>query len=215
MPPNGYESILLSHKENHSRFRRLLSHAFSDKGLREQEPHIRRHVDLLIEHLGKRAASGDMINVVDLFNMVTFDVIGTLAFGASFKCLEDGGKVHEWIPGVSGNVKFTVQSAILRAWGVAFLTKYLMDDETQKARIKNYMYAKQRIDSRVEFGAERGDFWDKIMIKSEKNETTGEGMNVSEMLNNGSVLVLGGSETSATTLSGMCCQSFFGDRDQH
>lgn len=201
--PNGLESILLSHKDNHSRFRRLLSHAFSEKGLRDQEPHIRRHVDLLIENLTRIAKSGEKADMVEWFNMVTFDVIGNLAFGSSFNCLEDGGKLHDWIPGVSGNVKFSFQSAILIGWGLGSFAKYLVDDETQKARIKNYGYAQQRVNSRVEFGAERGDFWDKILVKSEKNELTGEGMSSGEMLNNAVVLVLGGSETSATTLSGM------------
>ena len=51
-------------------------------------------------------------------------------------------------------------------------------------------------------GTERGDFWDRIMIKSADDNKGGEGMSQGEMLNNAAVLVLGGSETSATTLSG-------------
>jgi cytochrome P450 len=46
------------------------------------------------------------------------------------------------------------------------------------------------------------DFWDQVIIKSEKNDSTGEGLSKGEMVNNASTLVLAGSETSATTLSG-------------
>lgn len=207
-PPNGAQSILRSDKNTHSRFRRLLSHAFSDKGLRDQEPHINRHIDLLVENLTRKAQTGERTDMVDWYNMVTFDVIGNLAFGQSFNCLEDGGVLHDWIPGVSGSVKFGFQEAVIKAWGLGFLSKYLMDDQTQKDQLKNYMYAHQRINDRRELGADRGDFWDKILIKSERNELTGEGMSSAEMLNNAVVLVLGGAETSATTLSGESVEGY-------
>lgn len=51
--PNGIPNILGANKENHSRYRRLLSHAFSEKGLREQEGLIRQYVGLLVDRLGE------------------------------------------------------------------------------------------------------------------------------------------------------------------
>ncbi|KGO37620.1 Cytochrome P450, E-class, group I [Penicillium expansum] len=51
--------------------------------------------------------------------------------------------------------------------------------------------------------APRGDFWDRVVIKSADDNRSGEGMTRGEMLNNASILVLAGSETSATTLCGM------------
>lgn len=70
LPPNGLENILNAGKENHSRFRRLLSHAFSEKGLRDQEGHIRHHIDLLIERLSERAKDGSTEDMVNWYNMV-------------------------------------------------------------------------------------------------------------------------------------------------
>lgn len=95
MPPNGHQSILLSDKETHARFRRLLSHAFSERGLKAQEGHINDHIDLLVERLSEKARAGQQVDMVDYYNMTTFDIIGDLAFGESFDCLKDGGVMHD------------------------------------------------------------------------------------------------------------------------
>ena len=41
-------------KQEHARHRKLISHAFSDAALREQESMIKNHVDLLIQQLKRR-----------------------------------------------------------------------------------------------------------------------------------------------------------------
>ena len=50
---------------NHSRQRRTLAHAFSQKALLEQESIIRGYVDLLIEKLKPFAATGKPANMCD------------------------------------------------------------------------------------------------------------------------------------------------------
>ena len=60
------------------------------------------------------------------------------------------------------------------------------------------------VDQRIAHGASpRGDFWDRILIKSVDDNAAGEGMSKAEMLTNASSLLLAGAETSATTLSGV------------
>jgi cytochrome P450 len=56
---NGAPSLLQSDDEAHSRGRRILSHAFSEKALAEQEPLLQRFVDMLIDELRESAASTD------------------------------------------------------------------------------------------------------------------------------------------------------------
>lgn len=74
-----------------------------------------------------------------------------------------------------------VQTGLCIKWGLGFLSKYLISERTQKDRIKNYRYAMDKVKSRMNFGASRGDFWDNIVVRSEKNELTGEGMNEPEV----------------------------------
>lgn len=59
LPPNGIRNILGADKDVHSRYRRLLAHAFSEKGLKEQEPLIKQYVDLLVDRLLEEAAPGE------------------------------------------------------------------------------------------------------------------------------------------------------------
>lgn len=92
VPPN----ILSESRENHGLIRRQLSHGFSDKSLRAQEPIIKGYVDLFIQRLKERCvpgADGSATTEFDMrhwFNYATFDIIGDLAFGEPFGCLEKG-----------------------------------------------------------------------------------------------------------------------------
>lgn len=133
--------------------------------------------------------------------MINFDVIGDLAFGESFGSL-DQGKLHSWVRAVQGNVKYAFVSTIYKRRGLSRLLPYLMDQSVLADRVSNYRLTAERIDRRIAHTSERGDFWDKVIAKSANNDSTGEGMSKAEMLNNASTLILAGSETSATTLSG-------------
>lgn len=80
-PPNGIYNILNAPNEEHARYRRLLAHAFSEKGMQTQEPLIKQYVDLLIDRLTERADAGVETDIMTWYNLVTFDLIGDLAFG--------------------------------------------------------------------------------------------------------------------------------------
>ena len=201
-PPNGIPSILGANKEDHSRYRRLFAHAFSEKGLREQESHIPEYVDLLVNRLGERAKASQHTNMLSWYNMTVFDIIGDLAWGESFDCLQDR-KVHEWTPAIQGAFTFLSVGNIVRRHGLGFLVPYFVSKHSQALRATNYRYAQEKVSKRTQRGGDRGDFWDRIVIKSANNNETGDGMSEGEMLNNASVLVLSGSETSATVLCGM------------
>lgn len=95
--------ILSETRDNHALIRRQLSHGFSEKSLREQEPIIKGYVDLMMKQLKARclpdATSGEkgsaqpskaVFDMRHWFNFITFDVIGDLAFGEPFGCLEKG-----------------------------------------------------------------------------------------------------------------------------
>lgn len=69
----------------HGKMRKYLSHAFSDRSLKEQEYLVSEVVDQFIDTIGtKGAPSGPGINLVTWFNLMTFDIITSLAFGEAF-----------------------------------------------------------------------------------------------------------------------------------
>lgn len=72
----------------HGKMRKFLSQAFSDRSLMEQENLIAEVIDQFIEVIGKRGAQE--LDICQAFEMMTFDIIGSLAFGEEFGGVKSG-----------------------------------------------------------------------------------------------------------------------------
>ena len=72
----------------HSRMRRNLSHGFSVAALSSQESLVQRFVDQFVVKIGENP--NDPKDMVMWLNLITFDIIGKLAFGESFGNLDAG-----------------------------------------------------------------------------------------------------------------------------
>lgn len=83
----GALGLLWLGDDGHARHRRILSSAFSDRSLREQEPVVTKYVDLLIRRMHENA--GSTVDMWAWANFTTFDIIGDLTFGEPFNCLEE------------------------------------------------------------------------------------------------------------------------------
>ncbi|KAF2710597.1 cytochrome P450 [Pleomassaria siparia CBS 279.74] len=197
--PNGVYSILAAYGPDHGRFRRLLSHSFSEKGMRDMQPRIQSFVQLLVKGLRESAQSGGYTDILEWYNWTTFDMIGDLAFGESFHCLELK-RTDPWIAAIFGTVKVLSWISTIRRYKLGSLIPYLTPKKLLEFRLFNLQRNRQKIDERTALGTDRGDFWDNVIEKSDFEK--GTGMTKEEMVSNASILVLGGSETTATLLSG-------------
>lgn len=74
--------------------RRYLSPAFSERSLKDQEDLITSVIDRFVERIGEHGVRS--VNLTMWFNLMTFDVMGELAFGQSFGGV-DSGKMNPWI----------------------------------------------------------------------------------------------------------------------
>lgn len=74
----------------HSKMRKYLSSAFSDRSLKEQEHLVIEKVDEFINEIYKSGSTSAGIDMTLWFNFLTFDIIGELAFGQSFDGLKSG-----------------------------------------------------------------------------------------------------------------------------
>jgi cytochrome P450 len=68
--------------------RRNLSHGFSASALSAQEGLVQGFINQLVQRLGE--SPNDSKEMVTWLNMLTFDIIGQLAFGESFGNLDRG-----------------------------------------------------------------------------------------------------------------------------
>jgi cytochrome P450 len=84
-----------------------------------------------------------------------------------------------------------------------FLAPYFIPKKLQLARLNNFKYARARVEERIKQGGIRGDFWDKISIKSAEDNAGGEGLTKEEMVVAAVTLVGTGSHTISTLLTGL------------
>lgn len=78
-PPPTAMHIISANDEDHTRFRRVLSHAFSEKALANQESLLQQYVDLLIHQLREVTAKDKAPQDMTVwYNWTTFDVIADL-----------------------------------------------------------------------------------------------------------------------------------------
>lgn len=196
--PNGAYSILsVPSDEDHSRYRRLLSTGFSERAIRDQEVVLKTYVDLLIQGLHQRAREGPQ-DMVAWFNWTTFDVIGDLTFDRSFDCLRNQA-YHEWIPFVFGSVKaIMIRSELARYPLLTRVLTWLARERILAAREKGFKFAKERVDHRIASATDRLDFLAQILRQGGKQRE----MSRAEIEATSSLLILGGSDTTATLLAG-------------
>lgn len=196
LPPfhNGTPGILAADRDHHRRYRRLLSGAFSDRGIRTQQPMIQQHVDLLVQRLRESCTTGSQ-DMCEWLNWCTFDIIGDLAFGEPFGCLQNR-QTHNWIASIQGNVKAIPVINAIRRYNLDWILPLIVPKRLLAMRQRNALFTADKVDQRIEHGGSRGDLWDSLM-DSDKSA-----MSRAEMISNASAIVLAGSETSATLLSG-------------
>ncbi|RFU30817.1 hypothetical protein B7463_g5524, partial [Scytalidium lignicola] len=197
-PHPGGEHIIIANRENHSRLRKNLSHGMSDSSIRQQEPLIQSYADLLLRRIEVHCQDGELPqNMCSWYNWFTFDVIGDLTFGESFGCLENSD-YHPWVKLLFDSIKAGVLMNVLAYFPLAqkvapfFIPKKLTD----KQKAHNDMTI-EKVKHRLSIKQERPDFFDYILKRKEK------GFTFSEFLANSSILIIAGSETTATILSGV------------
>jgi len=199
---SGVDSIVTAPDADHSRMRRLLSHAFSDKALREQEPLVQCYIDSLISGLQKQidGPAKGRIDFVDWFNWTTFDILGDLSFGESFNCLKDT-HYHPWVANVLDSIKEVVFSSVtLRFPPLRRLLGLYVPKSTVQAQEKIHSLAREKVDRRIKNQTTRPDFLSYILQHNQGKEH-GE-MTREEIHSNAATMITAGSETTATHLTG-------------
>lgn len=125
-----------------------------------------------------------------------FDVIGDLAFAEPFGCLEHS-KYHPWIDFV---FEALTMQTMMRAMEFYPLLKRLsmmfVPKATQKGFQAHVAFIKEKALYRLSLPEGRADLMGKMAAKD-------SGMSPEEFIANGDTVLLGGSETSSTLLSGL------------
>ncbi|KAK4210840.1 cytochrome P450 [Rhypophila decipiens] len=181
----------------HGTMRKYLSHAFSDQSLTKQEHLVSEHVDLFISQLGAIGSGPAGLNIVKWFNLTTFDIIGSLAFGESFGGLKSQ-EFHFWIDLVTKALrKGALADTMSRFPWMAQIFMWLMPGAIRKMTEDTKIHENHTmalIERRVNNPDPRPDFLTRILEQEENISTV-------QLAAHASDFVTAGSETTATALS--------------
>ncbi|KAM0119410.1 hypothetical protein ACP6JC_003923 [Aspergillus fumigatus] len=194
-------SIFTADQDHHPRVRKALSYAFSEKALRDQEPFVKHYVDLLIQRLrGIADAEDNRVDLVKWYKFTTFDIIGDLAIGRSFDCLQDSA-YHSWLDAFWKSIKISPYARAMATYtDVPRLLRLFAPRALKEARLRRLQYVGVHMEERLARGIlrDKPDFISYIL----RSKGTADELTDGEVEANVSFLLLAGTETTATALSG-------------
>lgn len=166
--------------------------------MRQQEPLIQTYVNLLIRRLKEHSQDGQIPqNMCSWYNWTTFDIIGDLTFGEPFGCL-DNSYYHPLVSAIFDNLKGGTYIRALKylPYGQKLTSLFVPKGLLEKRKTYTEITV-EKVKHRIGLTEERPDFLGNILRRKEK------GFTYPELLSNSSILIMAGSETTATILSGV------------
>jgi len=144
-------SILVAPREEHSLVRKALSHGFSERALRSQEPRIKRCVDFLMMRIGQHAQETGKVDMGKWYNWVAFDIVGDLVFAESFGCLEKE-EYHPFVKLILGTLRGGSVLIVLHYLGLGFIMRLAWKLGVRKFVVGLREQLGEKIEKRIERG---------------------------------------------------------------
>ncbi|KAJ2893597.1 hypothetical protein MKZ38_008420 [Zalerion maritima] len=184
----------------HARQRKYLSHAFSAKALRDQEGIMLQYVDQFIRKIGEMGKPGGKgVDLEEGFVWLTFDIIGDLTFGEPFGAVAEG-RTTFWISLLLDGVYVNNLVSWRRRLPIMNLAlPFVLSKGMAEKWEKHNELTRRKMLKRLEDGdpLHRMDFFSHLLRKG------GGDVPEPELLNQATGLIVGGSETTATCLTGL------------
>ncbi|KAL2823233.1 cytochrome P450 [Aspergillus cavernicola] len=199
--PPGVQGIFRGDDTTHARQRRIFAPAFSDRGVKAQEAVFQKYTALLVARLREAANTKTDANMVKLYNLTTFDIMGELLFSESFGLLKDG-EYLPWMESAFENIKFICLSQAARQFPILKpLFRLLVPTSVLRQRDFYNDFVKRMVDRRIalphdEIKVEKPDIWSLTM-----SDGGAHMLNMDEMYINSSLFVTAATETSSALMS--------------
>lgn len=133
-----------------------------------------------------------------VFQFLTFDVIGDLAFGESFDCLKTSN-YHRWISIVFDNIKLSAYLRCSLYYPQVFrpiLKYFLVPTHLTAHRTEHMAMTREKALRRLESKSERIDLMTRLTVP-------GSGISEAEFISNCGTVIVAGSDTTANLLAGV------------
>jgi cytochrome P450 len=156
----------------------------------------------LINQLTENSKRGEPLDMLQWFMWTTFDIVGDLAFGESFGCLESQ-RGHPWVQTMLDGFAAGMLISTIRRYLPLELAMRMVPRKLMDQRVAHHEFAKGTVRRRMQRGAgHRPDFIAYIFRHNNDEDTKGLMVTPAEVQPNAAFLVLAGGETTCTLLSG-------------
>ncbi|TLD18380.1 hypothetical protein PspLS_10067 [Pyricularia sp. CBS 133598] len=201
---------IMSKKDDHVRFRRLFQPAFTHAALKAQQPIIASCADQVVARLIESQAAGDNVDVTELATYFSVDTMSELVFGHSLGLLDDNPQYVSWVRAMLNGLKWVVFTAVLMQVPMLGSLLHALATGPMKGIVgAHYRLASELMDRRLDQKPEQAgkpDIWSFVIGRQQQSERLGigiKGLTRDEMHVAASMLMIVGTETSATTLCGV------------
>ncbi|KAK7730221.1 hypothetical protein SLS57_001883 [Botryosphaeria dothidea] len=197
---NGIDTIINAEDDSeHGRIRKNFTHAFSDKALKQQEHIITKYVSKLVDLISKATSEGAAVDVTKFYNYTTFDVMADLTFGEPLGLL-DRSAYTPWVEATFNSLKVSAMFRIpLEFPIIAPIVEFFIPQYLKEMRQKHWKHSVDRVNKRVQNGNNEPDIWSFVV----SSDDSVNGLTPGEMHGNAANFMIAGTETTATTLSGL------------
>lgn len=199
-PISRGSSLVDANDEDHARMRKVWSHNFTDRALKEQESLLQSYANSFVEQL-RAHGDGASVDIVQWFNFLTFDLTGDLAFGESFRCL-DGKVLHPWIEMIFSHIKSATLLASIRFYPSMYrLLLWSLPSSVLRKQQEHFQTARDKVQTRMNLGNQRLDFLQNIIKYQHNNDS--DRLTEAEVEKTAATMIVAGSETTGTLLAGI------------
>jgi cytochrome P450 len=201
LPPGSEIGIIQANDVLHARLRRIYGPAFTSKAVAEQASILTKYADLLVLQLKAALLKNPVQDISAWLNFTTFDLTGDFAFGEAFHCLDRGGEYHFFVKTVFDGVILGLQMMQLEHYKLLSLFGPFIPKSAMKPKEDMDRYSQELVDRRIERGIlhEKNDVFNYLLQNKNEEDQLSRG----ELYENGITLVVAGSETTATLLTGV------------
>ncbi|CZS97822.1 related to benzoate-para-hydroxylase (cytochrome P450) [Rhynchosporium agropyri] len=179
-----------------------MAHAFSERALKGVEEGFLQNIRTWCDRVGEVGKEGSIgLNMSEWCTFLTFDVMGSLAFGRSFN-MSTSSQNHYVTDLLKKSGGFAhLNGNMLWAFRCGFTPLFFPDLNSGREELR--AYAKKEAQNRMKLGTEGTEVKDfcYYLIDAEDPET-GEGFTIDELWGEALLLIIAGSDTTSTTLSG-------------
>lgn len=209
--PSVHSAII---KSEHAKKKRVMSHAFSEQALASAQPYIMDKIVQLCDLLGDNTRdtvvtpSGKPAKMISrLTSYFSFDVMGELCFGKGFDMLTSADNRFALRMTSNAAHRHLVYGCFRLLDKLPFIGSYFFGHIVED-RKKFVGYSRAVASKRMALGDEghRKDLFHYLMHATDPE--TGKGFERNELLSESNLLIVAGSDTTATSLAG--CLHYLG-----